>query len=177
MRNIITYSVFVMLFSMFSGPVFAGKYEECDPFKGMKRLYGLCNAYQNAFYAGDVDAMADLYANWKKWASDDDVLPNSPDTGTQPLPEPPQVACPCTNGMDTTEWGITVGCSGDGITGKYGMFVVPETNFSTDFYVLDEVEGYTCGLMQSPAVFLEIGNMTYAEFDACMSQLETLCSQ
>jgi hypothetical protein len=176
MRNIITYSVFVMLFSMFSGSVFAGQYQECEPFKGMKRLYGLCNAYQNAFNAGDVDAMADIYANWKKWAPDVD-LPNSPDTRTEPLPEPSEVACPCTDGMDTTEWGITVSCSGDGIVGLYGMFVVPETNFSTDFYALDEAEGYTCGLMQSPAIFLEFGNMTYGEFDACMSQLETLCSQ
>jgi hypothetical protein len=98
MRNIITYSVFVMLFSMFSGSVFAGQYQECEPFKGMKRLYGLCNAYQNAFNAGDEESMADILANWDKWATDDTpVLPNSP-VGTK-QPAAFYLECPCWAGM------------------------------------------------------------------------------
>lgn len=90
MRKNITYLVFIMLFSMFSSPVFAGQYEECDVFKGSKRLYGLCNAYQNAYYAEDEETMADIWANWNKWATEDDpVLPNSPDDVEVP------VTCPC----------------------------------------------------------------------------------
>ena len=67
MRKIITSSVFILLFTLFSGSVFAGKYDyECGEFKKQKQLYGLCNAYQNALAHDDVDAMADIERNWDK---------------------------------------------------------------------------------------------------------------
>lgn len=47
MRNVITSSVLILLFSLFSSSVFADV-SDCKDVKGQKALYGLCVAYWNA---------------------------------------------------------------------------------------------------------------------------------
>ena len=59
MRKIFTLFIVFMLFSMFSGAVFAEKFEVCEDIKNnpdYKGLYGLCNAYFNADSAFDTKA-------------------------------------------------------------------------------------------------------------------------
>ena len=90
MRKLLTSIVLFMLFSMFSGTAFAAKYPECDVFKGYKRLYGLCNAYQNAVFHQDEEAMADISRNWDKWWDEDDGLPGLPNRPSDANP-----VCPC----------------------------------------------------------------------------------
>jgi hypothetical protein len=87
MRKLITSSIFILLMGLGASAAYAGQYEVCDPFKKTK-LYGTCNAYQNAYEQGDIDTMADLYANWLKKAGPDDILPNSPDDVVDTV-------CPC----------------------------------------------------------------------------------
>ncbi len=51
MRKIISLGLFALMLSIFSGQIFAGNAEICDPLKldpNTKKLYGLCVAYQNA---------------------------------------------------------------------------------------------------------------------------------
>ena len=48
MRKFITSSVFILLFILFSGSVFAGDVSDCDEVRGQKGLYGLCVAYWQA---------------------------------------------------------------------------------------------------------------------------------
>ena len=48
MRKIITSTVLILLFSLFSSSVFAGDVSDCKEVKGQKALYGLCVAYWNA---------------------------------------------------------------------------------------------------------------------------------
>lgn len=89
MRKIITSSVLILLFSLFSGSVFAGKIEACENIKhdpAYKGLYGLCNAYWNA----NENAQDKILAKFEKKAGPDGPgMPGLDDT----VPEP--VACPC----------------------------------------------------------------------------------
>jgi hypothetical protein len=87
-----------MLFSMFSVPAIAGKHQVCEDFKGNKRLYGLCNAYQNALAHEDEEAMADISDNWDKWVNElgEPLLPNRVvDPGDDDIGEEVPVVCPC----------------------------------------------------------------------------------
>lgn len=97
MRKIITYSVFFMLFSMFSGPVLAGKVEVCEEIKDdpvYKGLYGLCNAYWNA----EEEDREDILRNFNKKAGPEGpTMPGIDDPVLDPVgaPEPQTLACPC----------------------------------------------------------------------------------
>jgi len=98
MRKLLTSIVIFMLFSMFSVPAIAGKYQVCEEFKGYKRLFGLCNAYQNALAHEDEEAMADISDNWDNWVNElgEPALPNRvPDTGDDDVGEEVPVICPC----------------------------------------------------------------------------------
>ena len=135
MRKFITFAFLFMLFSMVSGSVFAGKYEDCVDFKGDKRLYGLCNAYQNALFNEDEDAMADIFRNWEKYVDEngEPQLPNH-DYGS--------VECPC--------W--TAEILADATAGKQGVFCASsathdEANYfnNAPFFeagLFDEASGY-----------------------------------
>jgi hypothetical protein len=103
MRKLITSSVIILLFAMFSGSVFAGKHAVCEDFKKSKRFYGLCNAYQNALAHEDLEAATNIFQNWSKFVDEygdpqlpnhayEDELPSEDD----PLPGEEQVPeCPC----------------------------------------------------------------------------------
>ena len=94
------YFVFLAVFfglAALSSPALAGKYDDdCAVFKGEKRLYGLCTAYQNALVNEDEEAMADIFANWQKWV-DEDGMPQLPghDYGQEEEP-----VCPCWSESD-----------------------------------------------------------------------------
>lgn len=85
MRKIITSSVLILLFSLFSGQVFAGKIEACENIKhdpAYKGLYGLCNAYWNANEKAQDKILAKFI---KKAGPGGPVMP-----GLEPV-----VICPC----------------------------------------------------------------------------------
>ena len=94
MRKIITSAILIMLFSMFSGSVFAGKDKAEDPCKEFKGqgLYGLCTAFQNALANEDQEAMDDIFDAWSKKVGDDGEpeLPGYP-YGDDDI----ELACPC----------------------------------------------------------------------------------
>lgn len=101
MRKIITSAVLILLFSMFSGSVLAdGELLTCADFKAsdskeIKKLFGLCNAYQNALANEDQDTMDDIFATWSKKVGEggEPKLPGHDyDGGEEPL-----VTCPCWN--------------------------------------------------------------------------------
>ena len=95
MRHSIAFTAFFLVASLYSGTVLAGKYAVCEDFKGLKRLYGLCNAYQNALFHEDELAMFDISNNWDKWVDEQGMpeLPNRvPDVGDDT--ENP-ATCPC----------------------------------------------------------------------------------
>ena len=134
MRKLLTSIVLFMLFSMFSGTAFAGKYPECDDFKGFKRLYGLCNAYQNALFHEDEEAMADISRNWDKWWDEEDGLPglpNRPDDIPTPDPDPvlDPVVCPCWT-YEVLESAIR--CDGY----NYAFHIADESQSGSDLLVL-----------------------------------------
>ena len=86
MRKGITSSVFILLFTMVTGYVFAGDNSACDIYKknkDYKGAYGLCVAYQNADEAGKID----IAANWEKRFG---TGPDSPK-----LPGSSDFSCPC----------------------------------------------------------------------------------
>ena len=173
MRKIITSTVLILSFSLFSGSVFAGKIAACEEIKhdpAYKGLYGLCNAYWNANPKHQDKFLAKFE---KKAGPDGPGMPGleEPDVRTEPEP----AVCPCTDGMDTSTWGMTVSCSPDSMGGMIGLFVVPETNFTTELTVMSVDELYICSLFQSPATFVQLSDLDFAEFDACMTQLENLC--
>ena len=97
MRKIITSAVLILLFSMFSGSVFAdGELLTCADFKAsdskeIKKLFGLCNAYQNALAHDDQEAMDDVFATWSKRVGEagEPRLPN------HNYIEDSDVTCPC----------------------------------------------------------------------------------
>jgi hypothetical protein len=98
MRKFLASIVVFMLFSMFSVSALAGKHQVCEEFKGYKRLFGLCNAYQNALAHEDEEAMADISDNWDKWVNEfgEPALPNRVvDTGDDGTGEEIPVVCPC----------------------------------------------------------------------------------
>lgn len=185
MRKIITYSVFVMLFSMFSGPVLAGQYQECDIFKGMKRLYGLCNAYQNAYYAGDEDAMTDIWANWNKWAtSTTPGLPNAPVVVEEPVivgaPDAFYLECPCWAGI-TDEQICAMGnpdfypyASGGGLLFLEDFISEPMT--ANIFYASGEQCEYTLSVMGEAPVTITMSGIGASMGAQCMAEVEVIAA-
>jgi len=101
MRKIITSSVLILLFSLFSGQAFAGKVEACELIKhdpAYKGLYGLCNAYWNA----DENAQEKILAKFVKKAG-----PDGPGMPGLDDPEPEPIECPCW----TEEYMLVAACS------------------------------------------------------------------
>ncbi len=96
MRKIVTSSVFILLFAMFSGSAFAGKIEACEAIKhnpDYKGLYGLCNAYWNA----DENAREKILSRFEK-KSGGMVMPGLDLPVEDELPtetEEDPVVCPC----------------------------------------------------------------------------------
>jgi hypothetical protein len=99
MRKYFAFFVVALCALVFSSPAFAGKYEEeCGDFKGEKRLYGLCIAFQNALHHEDEEAMEDIFANWQKWVDEDGEpqLPGYPYPDEEEgCPEEQDFCCPC----------------------------------------------------------------------------------
>lgn len=93
MRNVITCSILVLLFSLVSGSAFAEDYETCEDFKKdetFKGAYGLCNAYEQA----DEEGKLDIFRNWeKKFGTDGPRLPG------HPYEEIVILECPCWAGL------------------------------------------------------------------------------
>ena len=90
MRKIITSTVLILSFSLFSGSVFAGKIAACEEIKhdpAYKGLYGLCNAYWNA----NEKAQEKILAKFEKKAGPGG--PGMPGLGGQESRV--QAVCPC----------------------------------------------------------------------------------
>lgn len=89
MRKIFTLFIVFMLFSMFSGAVFAGQIDVCEDIKNdpaYKGLYGLCNAYWNA---DSDEARESILKAFKKKADPLGVT----------MPGLVSMACPCWTGL------------------------------------------------------------------------------
>ena len=147
MRKFFASFVVFMLFSMFSFPALAGKHQVCEEFKGNKRLFGLCNAYQNALAHDDEQAMADISDNWDKWVNEhgEPELPNrvvdSSDDGTG---EDELPICPC---WDFQQLVDAIQCDGylyaghriDSTGDDSGIDALSLRWEDPDFYWIDEV--------------------------------------
>ena len=155
----------------FSSPAFAGKYEEdCGVFRGEKRLYGLCIAYQNALYHEDEEAMADIFANWQKWVDEngEPQLPNHPyDDGEEP-------ECPCWTADDLEKWTAGLG----------GVYCVSAADFDRIAYNNDFRPDLYAGVKRLTtadyecSVSLSTGGLifaaTFEESEICRAGLEVL---
>jgi hypothetical protein len=90
MRKLISLSLMVLLFSLFSVPAFAGNAEDCNYLKDKKHpdyapgLYGLCVAWHNADEKA-ADALADKFFNRAGFPVPGSEEPNSES----------QFDCPC----------------------------------------------------------------------------------
>jgi hypothetical protein len=100
MRKLLTSSIFILMFSLFSGAVLAGDKGVCDEneYGGKKALqkagvYGLCVAYQNADDA-DKPAIADKF--FQRFGF---VVPGFSDV-VPGLPPEQDFFCPCLEGAD-----------------------------------------------------------------------------
>jgi hypothetical protein len=174
MRKVISLGLCALMFFLFSGQVLAGKNQDCEDQKDELKalgLYGLCNAYWNA---GNENARSQILTNFE-----DKAGPGGPGMpGLEPdVPDVPEVVvCPCTDGFDTTNWGMVIACTTDG-TGDMGMFVNPDLgNFTTRFMTIVESDVYACSISQSPNTFIEFIGITEGEYNVCLDQLLLLCS-
>jgi hypothetical protein len=165
MRKLFALGLLALSSGFLANTAFAGNVGDCDSLKqsGQKNLYGLCVAWHNA----DEGAKGGLAEKFLQRAG-------YPVPGSKPPPDPEPVVCPCTDGMDTSTWGMVVACPSDGSGGDMGLFVRIEDNFTTQFMTMIESGLYVCSLMQSPATFIQF-DITLDEYNICLSQLQALC--
>lgn len=174
MRKIITSSVLILLFSLFSGSVFAGKIEACENIKhdpAYKGLYGLCNAYWNA----NENAQDKILAKFEKKAG-----PDGPGMPGLVDPEPEPVVCPC-----WAEGQIDIGVEPD----IYGCQVLDSFAFASYDgayvqYIVDGGMNY-CGyynldlgdFIEYPSDIFGTPALTAEEMDVCETELLTRISE
>jgi hypothetical protein len=170
MRNVVSLGLLALSMGFIANPALAGNVEDCEPLKqsGQKSLYGLCVAWHNA----DEDAKDAIAEKFYERTGYSYRVPGS--ETREPDPEPDPVVCPCTDGVDTSAWGMKVGCSSDGSGGDMGMFVRIEDNFTTMFMTMVESGLYLCSISQSPAFYLQL-EINLDEYNVCLTELQTRC--
>lgn len=162
MRKIITFSLFIFLFSMLSGSAFASNVDACDAVKE-KGLHGLCVAWHNA-NPKNQDKIAEKYLI----KSGGDSVPGSePDLGDT-------ANCPCTDGGEMASWDVAAYCE-EGV-GYDDVYRVDSSGILGTLWLtaVDDGMGYACTKMSTHGGYDEIPLDSASEYNICVDEIVAL---